>query len=230
VRLRLVGLLSKSIFQSELVIGEAAFLRHFPEHGGYSYFLLDTAPGDMGPGDTGPGDTGPGGTGGDDPEGDPAALAADLESDLAAYGFDATSTVDRLARFLGIEELYLSTFQLLGGLGLVLGTLGLGIVLVRNVNERRGELAMLRAVGYRRRTIGRMILMETGFQLACGLVIGTAAGALALVPHVLDTSLHLPWSSLAATTAAVVGAGLLAAALGVAAVMRTPLLPALKAE
>jgi ABC-type lipoprotein release transport system permease subunit len=206
VRLRLVGLLAKSIFQSELVISEAAFLRHFPHHGGYSYFLLDT---------------------GSD---DPGATASSLESDLSDYGFDATATVEQLARFLGIEEMYLSTFQLLGGLGLVLGTLGLGIVLVRNVNERRGELAMLRAVGFRRRSIGGMVLLETAFQLACGLAIGTAAGFLALVPYLLDTTLHLPWSSLLATVVAVVAAGLLAAGAGVATVMRTPLLPALKAE
>ena len=206
VRLRLVGLLRKSIFQSELIVSEGNFLRHFPQHGGYPYFLLETPPESIG------------------------ATAAVLESDLARYGFDATTTVDKLARFLGIEEMYLSTFQLLGGLGLILGTVGLGVVLVRNVNERRSELAMLRAVGFRRRSIAALILMETGFQLACGLLIGTASGFLALLPYFLDTSLHLPWSSLLGTVATVIVVGMLSAAVGVSAALRAPLLPALKAD
>ncbi len=204
VRLLLVGLLTKSIFQSELVVSEEAFLRHFPHHGGHSYFLFES---------------------GDDDD-----LAATLESELGAYGFDATSTLDKLARFLGIEEMYLSTFQLLGGLGLILGTVGLGIVLVRNVNERRGELAMLRAVGFERASIAWLILLETAFQLACGLAIGTLSGFLALTPYVLDTSLHLPWTSLLATIVTVIGVGMLSAVLGVSTALRSPLLPALKAE
>ena len=206
VRLRLVGLLAKSIFQSELVISEADFLRHFPDHGGYPYFLIDT------------------------PVESVDTTATALEADLTAYGFDATTTVDKLARFLGIEEMYLSTFQLLGGLGLILGTLGLGVVLLRNINERRPELALLRAVGFSRRSIARLILLETAFQLTIGLAVGTVSGFLALLPHVLDTSVHLPWGSLAATLATVIVAGMLSASLGLAAALRTPLLPALKAE
>ena len=206
VRLLLVGLLSKSIFQSELIVSERAFLDHFPEHGGFSYFLLDTPLESLG------------------------QIAASLESDLSSYGFDATGSAEKLARFLGIEEMYLSTFQLLGGLGLVLGTIGLGIVMLRNVNERRRELAMLRAVGFRRTSISSLILLETAVQLICGLAIGTVAGGLALLPYVLDTSLHLPWSSLALTLATVLVIGMSSAALGVLAALRAPLLAALKAD
>jgi ABC-type lipoprotein release transport system permease subunit len=206
VRLRLVGLLDKSIFQSELVIAEQMFLRHFPAHGGYSYFLLEA------------------------PLGTHEEVARSLEEELAPYGFDVTRTADKLARFLGIEEMYLSTFQLLGGLGLILGTVGLGIVLVRNVNERRSELAMLRAVGFGRRSIAAMILLENLFQLLVGLVIGSTAGLLALLPHFLDASLHLPWGSLLATLATVLVVGMLSSLAGVAAALRSPLLPALKAE
>ena len=65
------------------------------------------------------------------------------------FGGDATSTAERLARFHRVENTYLSTFQTLGGLGLLLGTVGLATVLLRNVLERRRELALLAAVGYR---------------------------------------------------------------------------------
>ena len=66
------------------------------------------------------------------------------------------TTTDRLAEFHRVENTYLSTFQALGGLGLLLGTVGLGAVLLRNALERRRELALLEAVGYRR---GHFLLM-----------------------------------------------------------------------
>ncbi len=44
VRLRLVAALKDSIFQGELLISESNFLRLFPEHQGYQFFLLDLPP------------------------------------------------------------------------------------------------------------------------------------------------------------------------------------------
>ena len=52
-------------------------------------------------------------------------------------------TAERLAEFHAVENTYLSTFQTLGGLGLLVGTVGLAAVLLRNVLERRRELALL---------------------------------------------------------------------------------------
>ena len=53
-----------------------------------------------------------------------------LETDLADAGFDAERVADRLANFLSVQNTYLSTFQTLGGLGLLLGTVGLGVVMM----------------------------------------------------------------------------------------------------
>ena len=78
------------------------------------------------------------------------------------------STPDRLAAFHRVENTYLSTFQALGGLGLLLGTLGLGAVLLRNVMERRKELALLRAVGYRPEHLRRIVIAENAFLLIAG--------------------------------------------------------------
>ena len=124
LRLRIVGALSDSIFQSELLMSDKNFVRLFPGEQGYRFFLLDT------------------------PSTKSPEVAAALEERLSDFGFDAQSTAERLANFHRVENTYLSTFQLLGGLGLVLGTLGMAAVLLRNVFERRRELALLRAVGY----------------------------------------------------------------------------------
>ena len=204
VRLRIVALLDHSLFQSELLISEAAFLRHFPDHGGYRTFLIET----------------PGGAA---PE-----IARTLEAGLARWGFDAASTADKLAAYGAVENLYLTTFQALGGLGLLLGTLGLGVVLVRNVLERRGELATLCAFGWRRARLAWMIVAESAFLLLVGLAVGAAAGLIAVALHLAGAC--LPWAGFAATLAAVVAVGLLSAVVAAAATLRTPLLPALKAE
>jgi hypothetical protein len=204
LRLRIVGLLDGSIFQSELVIGEAAFRRHFPDRGGFRFFLIDTP--------------------------DPAAATAALEAGLARWGLDATPTADRLAAYHAVESMYLTTFQALGGLGLLLGTLGLGVVLARNVLERRGELATLRAFGFSRARLGWIVVAESLFLLAVGVGTGTVAGLVAVAPRLVAGGSPPPWGALAATLAAVFAVGLAASAAAVAASLRVPLLPALKAE
>ena len=71
-----------------------------------------------------------------------------------------TSFPIRLANFLAVQNTYLSTFQTLGGLGLLLGTLGLATVMLRNVVERRSELALLRAIGMTGSNVALIVLSE----------------------------------------------------------------------
>ncbi|MFQ5718001.1 MAG: FtsX-like permease family protein [Acidobacteriota bacterium] len=206
LHLRLVGLLQASIFQSEILIPEAAFLEHFPGRAGYSVFAVDA------------------------PAARSASVGLALERGLAPFGVDAVSTRERLARFQAVENTYLSTFQMLGGLGLLLGTVGLGLVLLRNVSERRGELATLRACGFARRRLTWMIAAETGFLLATGLAAGSIAALASAVPRLVTGSLHLPWAFLGGTLAIVLVTGMLSCVAAVAGALRQPLLPSLKAE
>lgn len=206
VRARIVALLDTSIFQSELLISEASFREHFPDLDGFGFFL------------------------GELPNERVPAAVAELERELSAFGLDAGSTRDRLAGYQAVENMYLSTFEVLGGLGLLLGTLGLGVVLLRNVLERRAELATLRAFGYRRATLGRLVVAENVLLLVVGLAIGGAAGLLAVAPHLMGGAAAVPWSSLLLTLAAVFAIGLLASLGAVLGSLRVPLLPALKAD
>ena len=127
-----------------------------------------------------------------------------------------------------MENTYLSTFQVLGALGLLLGTFGLGAVLLRNVNERRGELAVLRAVGWPRRAIAVLVLSETIYLLLLGLIAGVLAAGIAILPGLRGGGVS--WVPLAASLGAVLAAGVLSSALAVAAVLRVPLLAALRRE
>jgi ABC-type antimicrobial peptide transport system permease subunit len=206
VKVRFVGALADSVFQSELVMSEKNFLRLFPDQAGYRFFLIDA------------------------PAHDVSTVTATLEDRLSDYGFDAVSTGDRLANFHRVENTYLSTFQMLGGLGLILGTLGMAAVLLRNVFERRKELALLRAVGYNSSHFTTMVFAENALLLFLGLATGTVCALLAIAPVFFDRGGARPNISLGFLLAAVLLSGLAASLIATWAVLRSPLLPALRAE
>ncbi len=207
IRLRLVGALADSIFQSELLMTEQNFLRLFPEQEGYRFFLVDTPQPDQS-----------------------TAIAAALEDRLSDFGFDVQSTSERLANFHRVENTYLSTFQMLGGLGLILGTLGMAAVLLRNVMERRRELALLRAVGYNSSHFTEMVIAENVLLLFSGLVTGTVCALLAIAPVFFARHTHLPNVSLGYLLLAVLVSGLTASVVATWAALRSSLLPALRSE
>ena len=91
-------------------------------------------------------------------------------------GLELTPAAERLNAFNAVQNTYLSTFQVLGGLGLLLGSAGLGVVVLRNVQERRGELGLLLAVGFRRRALHWLVLSEHGALLGPGLGVGADRG------------------------------------------------------
>ncbi|MBI2824775.1 MAG: FtsX-like permease family protein [Planctomycetia bacterium] len=204
--MQVAGLLKNSILQGVLLIGERAFLEHFPDTSGYRFFLVD-APRDQAP-----------------------RAAAALESTLGDFGLDAERTVDRLAAYSAVQNTYLSTFQSLGGLGLLLGTFGLATVQLRNVIERRGELALLRAAGFRRALVARIVLWENALLLAGGLAAGAAAALVAVAPHLAVGGAGLPWLALAGTLIAVLAIGLVAGAVAAWAVLQAPIVPALRGD
>jgi putative ABC transport system permease protein len=62
------------------------------------------------------------------------------------------------------------------GLGLIIGTAGLGVVMVRAVRERRRQVGMLRAMGFQARVVRRAFLLEAGFVATQGIAIGMGLG------------------------------------------------------
>src|ERR1700749_4672593 len=101
------------------------------------------------------------------------------------YGLELTPTTRRLDAFNAVQNTYLSTFQVLGGLGLLLGSAGLGVVVLRNVQERRGELALLLAIGFRKRALQWLVLSEHGALLGLGLAVGIIAAVIGVLPALI---------------------------------------------
>jgi len=207
IRLRVVAALSNSVFQSEMVISEVNFIRLFPEQQGYRFFLIDVPDSN-----------------------NVSAVSATLEDRLADYGFDVQSTGERLASFHRVENTYLSTFQMLGGLGLVLGTIGLSAVLLRNVLERQRELALLRAVGYHLNHFTLMIIAENAVLLFGGVLIGAVCALLAIAPVIVTRHGAFSNLSIGLLLLAVLASGLIASIAATWAALKTPLLKALRAE
>jgi len=207
LRLLIAGALSDSIFQSELLMSEKNFLRLFPAEEGYRMFLFDVPNRQQ-----------------------TAEVSTVLEDRLSDFGFDVVSTDERLADFHRVENTYLSTFQMLGGLGLVLGTFGMAAVLLRNVFERRRELALLRAVGYNSSHFAAMVITENVLMLCCGLAVGFICALLAIAPVLFERGGRLPNLSLGLLLLAVLLSGAIASLVATLAALRSPLLPALRAE
>ena len=206
LRFRVAGLLSNSVLQGSLLIGEADFVRQFPDVNGYRYFLIKS------------------------PAGQTRAVAAALEDRLGDQGFDAVSAAERLQDLFAVQNTYLSTFQSLGALGLLLGTFGLAAVQMRSVLERRGELALLRAEGFRRRRLARLVLFEALALLLGGLLTGFLAALVTTLPQLLVGGAAIPLFDLTILLAIVLGVGCATSLAAARAVLHAPLLAALREE
>ena len=121
-------------------------------------------------------------------------------------------------------------FMVLGGLGLLLGTAGMGVLVLRHVMERRGELALLRAVGYSKDQAAGVVRAEHHFLVFIGLATGTIASALAVGPSALQPQNHIPFGLLAVF---LFGTALLSIAwirIATGLALRAPVVPALRHE
>lgn len=202
----LVAGLANSVFQGDILVSEQAFRDHFGAADGRRVFLVDTDSGDT------------------------DSMEQRLRDDLADFGLRLMTTRGRLAAFNAVENTYLSIFLALGGLGLALGSMGLAVVVLRNTLERRGELALLRAVGYSRRVIWRMLGWEHGGLVGAGLVLGVGSAGVAVMPALLTPGITVPYRSLALLLGGMGLCGLTFSGLGALWATRGNMVSALRSE
>jgi ABC-type antimicrobial peptide transport system permease subunit len=207
-RVKLVGALPPrlSVLQGRILIPDRDFMNLFPSEGGYRAFLVE-----------GPAQTEP-------------QLTAYLSERLGSVGLDLGRSVDRLKEFYAVESAYLMMFLVLGGMGLVLGSAGMGVLVLRNVLERRGELALLRAVGYSQRQAARVVMAEHRWLLFAGMGAGTAASALAISPTLMRPGVQMPYALLGVFLVGTAAFALGWIALAARAGLGAPMIPALRRE
>lgn len=169
LRVRLVATVSDSMLQGQVLISEKHFTEKFPNAAGYRFFLIDCLPAQA------------------------AAVRDSLSQQLADRGLELALATQRLADFNAVENTYLSIFQVLGGLGMLLGSAGLGIVVARNVLERRREFGLLEAVGFTPLRLRALVFAEHRWLIAGALGLGAASAILAVWPQLAQKGGGFPW-------------------------------------
>ena len=203
---RLVAGLANSVFQGNLIISQQAFMQKYPSLSGYRLFLIDASFESMG------------------------QISEDISWALQDQGLDMIMTSARLAEFNRVENTYLSIFMILGSFGLLLGSIGIGIVVWRNIRERRGELALLQAVGFSRKSIHVLILTEHVFLILTGILLGLAAAFVSTLPALLTPGSAIPYAPILVLLFLVVLNGGLWTFSAAFLATKEDLLPALRSE
>tara|TARA_R110002096_G_scaffold22070_15_gene71269 strand:+ start:1203 stop:4511 length:3309 start_codon:yes stop_codon:yes gene_type:complete len=204
---RIVGFLDTSILQGNLVISEENFIRFFPDAGGYRFLLLDGESAEK-----------------------LEPVASHLSRMFGDLGLEMRPTAERLNEFNAVQNTYLSIFSTLGGLGIILGTLGLAIIVGRNVLERKGQLGVMQSMGFTRGMLARMVLSEHWFLHVFGVLLGFGAAMVAVFPQLSKGVSALPWGLLIGINGAVLIGGLVFCWVAARTVIRGNLIEAIREE
>jgi predicted lysophospholipase L1 biosynthesis ABC-type transport system permease subunit len=87
----------------------------------------------------------------------------------------------------------------------VLGVAGVALAVRRGLEERRGELALLNAVGVSRRRVVALLAAEYGTLVAAGLLAGVVPAWVAVQPAARSLHGALPWGAMAGVVAGLCG-------------------------
>ena len=175
IKLLLVAGLNSSIFQGNILISDKMFMKHFPSSSGSKTMLIERTSCNL--------------------ENDScieSGIYELLNTYLSDYGIEIIFATERLSRFYSVSNTYLSVFMILGGLGIILGTFGLGIVFLRNMQDRKHELFLLNALGFQKNLIVKLVFLENLFLLISGIFTGIIAGIIGILPSLLSSAYNIP--------------------------------------
>ena len=157
-QVKLSAVVKGSMLQGALYIDERHFQHKFPKQGGYRGFFVNV------------------------PADKVTAISEHLTDMLVYHGMELRPAAERLAELQEVENTYISIFQALGGLGLLLGTAGLAVIVIRNLLERSKEFGLLEAVGYSLTSLRRLAMTEHLSLALWGLGIGSVSAVLGISP------------------------------------------------
>ncbi len=128
-------------------------------------------------------------------------LANQIESALLESGVQATSISSELQDQQREESGFLYIIEGFMALGLFVGMAAIGVIAFRSVVERRQQIGVLRAIGFRHELVSLSFMIETLFVVVTGVVTGTALGLLLTKKLVADpdqgfssdVSFVIPW-------------------------------------
>ena len=203
---KLNAMLAGSVLQGKMIISEQAFLSAYPDVAGYRFFLMDA------------------------PAEKIAEVSAHLTRQLQPRGLAIEPAKQRLETFLSVQNTYIGIFTVLGGLGVLLGTAGLGILVARHVLERRGELGLMQAVGFQAGALRRLVLGEHVVLLIAGVLLGVFSAILAVWPSLQQGGNSLPIPFLATLILGIILFGILICWIAVSTAVRGKLIESVRTE
>ncbi len=204
LKLKLVGGLANSVFQGNVIIAEDHFNRAFPSVSGSNIFLIDVP--------------------------DTTSVANELQTGMRNYGPEIVRTTNRLLSFYTIENTYLNIFLMLGALGLLIGTLGLGILIFRITFEQIPEYALLLSLGFSKSIIQWMVMREKLFLMIVSVLIGLIPAVLSGLPTLMSSLYANLWIWLPAISVLVILSGAVFSFVAIRMVFRQNLVKALRNE
>ncbi|MEI8114148.1 MAG: ABC transporter permease, partial [Bacteroidia bacterium] len=204
LKLKLVGGLANSVFQGNVIIAEDHFNRAFPSVSGSNIFLIGDFKNSL--------------------------KAEDLQTGMRIYGPEISLTTDMLLSFYTIENTYLNIFLMLGALGLLIGTLGLGILIFRITFEQIPEYALLLSLGFSKSIIQRMVMREKLFLMIVSVLIGLIPAVLSGLPTLMSSLYASLWIWLPAISVLVILSGAIFSFVAIRMAFKQNLVQALRNE
>lgn len=127
---------------------------------------------------------------------DPKATAQTLESAFLANGMQADALKDVLHDLVAANVTMNRIVIGFMGLGLIVGVAALGVITARAVVERRQQIGVLRAIGFRKRMVQLSFLLESSFVALTSIVVGTTLGLIVAHNVISDSASTPSWSNL----------------------------------
>jgi ABC-type lipoprotein release transport system permease subunit len=168
IYLVLVGGLDNSVFQGNIIISKQNFEKQFPSISGSNVMMADVNNNQL------------------------EAIKENLEGAFKKYGANIQSAPERLAMFNSVTNTYLDIFLALGGIALLVGTLGMAILIFRSIQSRNRQYAMMQAIGISKQNIRRIIAYEFIGILFAGITIGIISSLIANLQHILSNNDDVP--------------------------------------
>lgn len=196
IELEVIGILENSVFGGTFIMSEENLEQLYPASAEYRYVLFKIKSG---------------------VKTKPEVLASDLERELHQYGMDAQAIRQLILENQAYERSFMVLFQAFLALGLIVGVIGLGVVTARNVQERRFEVGILRALGFNRKMVLKAFLLEPAFTGLIAILLGSLIGILSAFLAFgawAETNFKfvLPWAELGVFAVVIYTVVLLAAA------------------
>jgi putative ABC transport system permease protein len=123
---------------------------------------------------------------------DPTQTSILLESVFMKNGLESVDLIQELRDSMSMQLIFQQLMLGFLTVGLVVGVAALGVISTRAVVERRQQIGMLRALGFQRRMVSWVFLIESSFVALLGIGLGVGLALIPASQMVTDMAVDIP--------------------------------------